>query len=130
MGPVAVTRDDVAKLAGETPAPVSYAVNIAPRPVSAETRQKVLWAIEQLNYTPCTIARSLKTQKTCASGLIISDVLNPFLAFVAKSAEDLLLARHYSLTVCNSGESAERELVWLRMFWQRWIDRAYRVAHR
>jgi DNA-binding LacI/PurR family transcriptional regulator len=97
-------------------------VNNGPRPVSAETRQKVLWAIEQLDYTPSTIARSLKTQKTYAIGLIISDVLNPFLAFVAKSAEDLLLARHYSLTVCNSGESAERERVWLQKLRERRVD--------
>ena len=119
---MSVTRDDVAKLAGVSPATVSYVVNNGPRPVSPETRQRVLWAIEQLNYTPSAIARSLKTSQTHTIGLIISDILNPFLASIVKSTEDLLLARDYGLIVVNSDESPERELCWLRMLLRRRMD--------
>ena len=119
---MSVTRDDVAKLAGVSPATVSYVVNNGPRPVSPETRQRVLWAIEQLNYTPSAIARSLKTSQTHTIGLIISDILNPFLASIVKSTEDLLLARDYGLIVVNSDESPERELFWLRMLLRRRMD--------
>jgi len=117
-----MTRDDVAKLAGVSSATVSYVINNGPRPVSEGARRKVLWAIEQLNYSPSTIARSLKTKRTHTIGLIISDILDPFLAFIAKSAEDLLLAQEYSLTVCNSRELPERELGWLRMLRQRRVE--------
>ncbi len=117
-----VTRDDVAKLAGVSVATVSYVVNNGPRPVSDKTREKVLWAIEQLGYRPSAIARSLKTKRTLSVGVVISDVLNPILAAISKSAEDLLLQQGYSLAVCNSDESPERELVWLRQLLQRRVD--------
>ncbi len=70
---MAITRDDVAKLAGVSPATVSYVMNNGPRPVSEETRQRVLLAIEQLSYHPNAIARSLKTKKTFNTGIIVSD---------------------------------------------------------
>ena len=117
-----VTRDDVAKLAGVSVATISYVVNNGPRPVSDETRKKVLWAIEQLGYRPSAIARSLKTKRTLSIGVVISDVLNPILAAISKVAEDLLLQQGYSLAVCNSDESPERELVWLRQLLQRRVD--------
>lgn len=110
---MSVTRDDVAKLAGVSPATVSYVINDGPRPVSEETRKKVLWAIEQLNYQPSAIARSLKTNKTHTVGIIISDVLNPTLAAISKATEDLLLQKEYRLNVYNSDESPDRELIWL-----------------
>lgn len=117
-----ITRDDVAKLAGVSSATVSYVINNGPRPVSEETRLRVLSAIERLNYHPNIIARSLKTQKTYTIGIIISDILNPTLASIEKSIEDHLIQRNYSLTICNSDESPERELMWLKTLRERRMD--------
>ena len=50
-----VTRNDVARLAGVSSATVSYVVNNGPRPVSEETRQKVLQAIELLAIIPAQL---------------------------------------------------------------------------
>jgi LacI family transcriptional regulator len=119
---MAITRDDVAKLAGVSPATVSYVMNNGPRPVSEETRQRVLVAIEQLSYRPNTIARSLKTKKTFAAGIIVSDILNPTLASIEKSIEDVFLQNNYSLTICNSDESPDREKMWLEMLRDRRVD--------
>ena len=117
-----VTRDDVAKLAGVSPATVSYVMNKGPRPVSEETKQRVLLAIEQLGYHPNTIARSLKTRKTYTVGIIVSDILNPTLASIEKSIEDQFLQQNYSLTICNSDESPDREKMWLDMLRDRRVD--------
>ncbi len=117
-----ITRDDVAKLAGVSPATVSYVMNNGPRPVSEETRQRVLLAIEQLSYHPNAIARSLKTKKTFTTGIIVSDILNPTLASIEKSVEDFFLQNNYSLTICNSDESPEREKMWLDMLRDRRVD--------
>ena len=117
-----VTRDDVARVAGVSPATVSYVVNNGPRPVAPETRARVLAAIEQLGYNPSAIARSLKTKKTNAVGIIISDMVNPYLGAIAQAAQDQLLEQDYSLSVCNSNESQERELVWLRMLMHHRVD--------
>ncbi len=67
---MAVTRDDVARLAGVSTATVSYVINNGPRPVSKETRAKVLRAIEQLGYQPNIMAQSLRRRRTNMVGLV------------------------------------------------------------
>lgn len=119
---MAVTRDDVAKLAGVSPATVSYVINDGPRSVSPATRDKVLRAIEQLNYRPSAVARSLRMQRTQMIGIIVTDILNYVSAAIVKNAEDLLLPNNYSLTVCNSDESSERERAWLETLHSRRVD--------
>jgi len=58
------TRADVARLAGVSTAVVSYVVNGGPRGVSPATREKVLRAIEVLDYRPNSSARALKRGAT------------------------------------------------------------------
>lgn len=74
------TRADVARLAGVSTAVVSYVVNDGPRPVSAETRQRVLQAIDQLGYRPNANARALKTRSTGLIGVVVPEVLNAYYA--------------------------------------------------
>lgn len=62
-----VTREDVANLAGVSTAVVSYVLNNGPRPVAAETRARVLKAIEELGYRPNKYAQHLKTRNTPAT---------------------------------------------------------------
>jgi DNA-binding LacI/PurR family transcriptional regulator len=55
-------------------------------------------------------------------GIIISDITNPTLAAIEKSIEDLFVQQNYSLTICNSDESPEREKMWLDMLRDRRVD--------
>jgi len=119
---MAITRNDVARLAGVSSATVSYVVNNGPRPVSEHTRQRVLRAIEQLGYSPSTIARTLKTKKSTTIGVVISDILNPVFSALAKGIEDVMLQRNYNLILCNSDENPERELMYLRMLLAKQVD--------
>lgn len=119
---MAITRNDVARVAGVSTATVSYVINNGPRPVATDTRKKVLDAIQQLNYQPNLIARSLKTRQTNTACILITDILNPVLASIERSIEEMLLARNYSLKIGNSDESIERERKWLQFFSQRSSD--------
>ena len=119
---IMVTRDDVAKLAGVSSATVSYVVNNGPRPVSDETRRRVLQAIQALDYVPSAAARSLKVKRTSTIGLMIPDILNPIFAALAKVVEDELLAAGHSVILCNSYEDPRRELVYLQMLWGKQVD--------
>jgi LacI family transcriptional regulator len=119
-----VTRDDVARLAGVSAATVSYVVNNGPRPVAEQTRQRVLRAIEQLNYHPSGLARSLRMQRTHTIGVVISDILNPTSAGIAKEVEDRVFPNDYSLILCNSNESPQRERVHLEMLLSKRVDGA------
>lgn len=63
---------DVAKLAGVSVATVSYVINGGPRPVTAETREKVLRAMEALEYHPNVSARRLAQRRTQCVGLALA----------------------------------------------------------
>ena len=77
-----VRSKEVAELAGVSTATVSHVLNNT-RYVSEETRQKVLDAVEALNYRPNAVARSLATSVTRKIGLVVSEISNPFFTVAA-----------------------------------------------
>jgi DNA-binding LacI/PurR family transcriptional regulator len=103
------TRDDVAKLAGVSVATVSYVINNGPRPVSEETRARVLKAIQELGYRPHAIARSLKTGRTRTVGLLTPTLLSPGFGYLINEVEDCLASHDYTLVLASSHEDGERE---------------------
>jgi LacI family transcriptional regulator len=111
----------VADKAGVSTATVSHVINRT-RFVREETRQKVLEAIEALNYQPSSIARSLATNSTQTVGLIVSDITNPFFTAVARGVEDVINEYGYHTIFCNTDEELEREDEYLRLLSARQID--------
>jgi LacI family transcriptional regulator len=67
-----VTISDVAKAAHVSVATVSYVINDGPRPVTEETRGRVLVAMQQLGYEPNVSARRLRKQHSGVLGLAIA----------------------------------------------------------
>lgn len=103
------TREDVARLAGTSPAVVSYVVNDGPRPVAPETRRRVLDAIALTGYRPNNIARALAAGATRTYGMIVPDISNPFFAALVHAVEDELFAAGRVLVLGDSAGSQERE---------------------
>ncbi|RCX19826.1 LacI family transcriptional regulator [Fontibacillus phaseoli] len=64
---------DIAARANVSTATVSYVLN-GTRNVSPKTRERVLAVIEELNYKPNDIAKSLKRRRTDTIGVIAEDV--------------------------------------------------------
>lgn len=79
-------------------------------PVSVDTRQRVLDAIQRLGYRPSGIARGLATRHTGTLGLVVPDVANPFFAEVARGVEQVAYAEGYNVFLCNTDEDPDREL--------------------
>jgi LacI family transcriptional regulator len=115
------TIRDVARLAGVSTATVSHVLNDT-RVVLPETRQLVLDAIEQLNYRPSGLARSLTTNTTHSIGVVIADVTSPFFAQLLYTIEDLLLTRNYNLFLSHTYEELEREAKTLEHLIDRRVD--------
>ncbi len=67
------TIRDIAKKAQVSTATVSYVLNDSAQ-ISEETREKVLKAVRELNYSPNNIAKSLKIKKTNTIGIITEDI--------------------------------------------------------
>lgn len=105
---------DVARLAGVSVATVSHVVNDT-RFVSDATRDKVLAAIEDLQYSPNILARKFKTGSHDTVGFIVPDIANGYFATLIEEVEDVLQARGFRLIVSNTRENVSRELDSLRM---------------
>lgn len=111
-GPLrAVTRNDVARLAGVSSAVVSYVINNGPRPVAASTRIRVLEAIEKLGYRPNAAARTLITGRSDLIGLIVPDIRNPYFAALAQAAEAAARARSVNLVLAQGATGKLEQLV-------------------
>ena len=96
----------VAKVAGVSASTVSNVINGRAGKMRAETRQRVLDAIERLRYTPNSAARQLKSGQNTTLGLIIPSAANPFWGAVAHHVERVARKNGYRLLICN----AERDL--------------------
>ncbi len=93
-----ITRDDVARLAGVSPATVSNALNNKPF-VSARVRKKILKAVEELHYTPNLVARSLMTRSSKHIALLLDDITNPHFNVMALGVQELVHSKGWILSI-------------------------------
>jgi len=83
--------------------------------VSDALRQRVLETIQELDYRPSRVARSLRVQRSSIIGLIISDIQNPFFTSVVRAVEDVAQQRGYAVFLCNSDEDVDKELTYIEL---------------
>jgi LacI family transcriptional regulator len=115
------TMRDVARLAGVSTSTVSAVINETV-PVSPERRKRVLDAMKALDYHPDAIARSLKTGKTNAVGIVVPDITNAFYPEVVRGAEAAAQRAGYSVLLCDSNEDPEIEARHLAALFSRRVD--------
>jgi len=112
---------DVAREAGVAPSTVSYVLNNTKK-VKESTRKRVMKAVEKLDYTPSSIARSLKTKTTSTIGIILPDISNPFFSEITKGIEDVANDYGYTVFICNTYENPQKEEKYLNTFLSKNID--------
>lgn len=103
-----VTLKDVARRAGVSIATVSYCVN-GTKSVSADTRGKVMKAIEELNYVPNAAARSLKSETAMEIGVVFPNIDDYYRSEILKGIVDQSDGRNYSVTMAFSHDSPKME---------------------
>ncbi|EXG80766.1 LacI family DNA-binding transcriptional regulator [Cryptosporangium arvum] len=102
------TSKDVARLAGVSQSTVSYVMS-GKRPISEETRRRVLDAIDRLTYEPNAGARALASQRTKVVGLVVpfgvgvdTTGLLPFIETIAGAAR----ARDHDVLLVTADEGS------------------------
>ena len=103
---------DVAKQAGVSVASVSR-VMAGHAGVSEATRQRVLEAVQALDYRPDLAARRLRSRRTDTIGLIVSDIRNPFFTEVSRAIEDVAYQHRMRVILCNADEDPAKEALYL-----------------
>ncbi|MGE6630291.1 LacI family DNA-binding transcriptional regulator [Bacillus sp. NPDC077027] len=111
------TIKDVAKAANVSVATVSRVLNDTGY-VHEDTRTRVTEAMQQLNYFPNEVARSLFKRESRLIGLLLPDITNPFFPQLARGVEDEIHAHGFRLLFGNSDENREKELAYLQTFKQ------------
>lgn len=109
---MAVTIKDVARLAGVDPSTVSRVIADNPR-ISAKTKEKVLKVMEELDFHPNAIARSLANRSTKTIGVIMPHsteqvFVNPFFTEVMRGIGVSALKRGYNV-LFSTGSNSEEE---------------------
>lgn len=103
---------DVAKLAGVSKTLVSRFINNQ-KGVSPESKKKIAAAIQELNYRPNGIARSLVLQKTHTIGIVVDDLCSTFIfkmiEGLEKGAEEFDKDDKYNVIFCNSNGDIKRK---------------------
>lgn len=117
-----VTIRDVAKAANCSISAVSSVLNGKVNNVSAETREIILRAVENLNYVPNKLAASLVSGKTRTIGLIVPDNRNPFFASILNSVQSEADQNGFRVISGNSNNEISRDLSFIETFVSYCVD--------
>src|SRR5690625_4522357 len=123
-----VKLDDVAEKAGVSKTTVSRVLNNRGY-ISEKTRKKVHDVIEELNYQPNEIARSLFINKTFIIGLIFPTTTNPFYGQLVFHLENICESLGYKVLLCNSEGREDKEREYLEMLQRHQVDGIIAGAH-
>lgn len=115
------TIKDVSRRANVSTATVSRVLN-GERWVADATREAVLRAVEELNYKPNAIARSLMNAQTKTLAILFPNVSDMFSGTVLSGVEDAAQASGFSVIVCKTGGGRERTLDYLQLLAEKRVD--------
>lgn len=105
------TMHDVARLARVSQPTVSRVLNQTDTSISisAETRDRVLAAVQELNYRPNMLARGLRTQQTQMIAVMIADISNGFYHPIVRGIQNVAREHNYDVMITNSDHLYENE---------------------
>ena len=101
---------DIAQKLKIAPSTVSRALNDHPD-IKQETKVLVRKVAEELRYQPNPIAKSLKSNKTTTIGVLVPEIKHDFFASAISGIEEVAYQSGYTIILCQSGESVDREIV-------------------
>lgn len=115
-----VTLADVAARAQVSPATVSRVLN-GNYPVATATRERVLRAVDDLDYVLNGPASALAAATSDLVGILVNDIADPFFGIMAGAVQSEIVGPggraggERLAVVCNTGGSPERELTYLTL---------------
>lgn len=117
-----ITMADVAAHANVSKSTVSQYINKRYKFMSESTKLRIEEAIEELNYRPNIIAKSLKQKTTFTIGVIVSNILHSFSTHVIRSIEDYFNKLDFHVIVCNADDDPSKEERYITMLMDKQVD--------
>lgn len=126
-----VTIKDVAKIAGVSLATVSRVINNKTKgSMSEKTKQKVLRAIQQLDYTPDTRAQSLRGLKTGLIGVVIPEASSSYYQELSHAIMNVCYKQGFGVLTCSSENDVRRELFYIDFLQGQKVDGIIIISER
>lgn len=116
-----VTLKQIAKELDVSISTVSKSLRNSPE-IGLETREKVQAFAKFYNYKPNNIALSLKNRKTKTIGIIIPEIVHYFFSTVINGIEHIANQNGYSVIICLSDDSFDKEVLNMEMLANGSID--------
>jgi DNA-binding LacI/PurR family transcriptional regulator len=116
------TIQDVAKRAETSIATVSRVMNNSSHKVSRKTRERVLKAVEELDYQPNVLARGLQTKVTQTIGVLIPDISNPYYAEIVRGIQEAADISGHSITLQHTDRSHDRIINDINLLRSKMVD--------
>ena len=116
-----VTIADVAREADVSSMTVSRVLNNKDG-ISEETREHVLAVMNELDYRPNRVARSLATDKTLKIGIVIPSLSSAYFGAILEGAERIFWEHGYHMLLCNTGNIIRHEQAVLDLFEEDRVD--------
>ncbi len=116
-----VTINEIAKRAGVSKATVSRVLNNS-KPVSDDVKKRVLMVIEDANFKPNAVARSLSLKKSHLIGIIIPDLSNPVFSRIIAGIESYIRSLDYSLLITATDFDSEMKIQHMRILKDKGVD--------
>ncbi len=114
---------EVAKRAEVSVATVSRVINNNPY-VKPATRERVLEAIEALNYIPNLSGRILRCNETKVVLVLLPTISNPFYSKAVTGIRHIADKFGYLILICNTESSAQKEMEFLEILRHKQADGA------
>lgn len=115
------TMRDVAERAGVSIKTVSRVVNNQAE-ISDLTRQRVLAVIDELDYRPNAVARSLVSGRSLSIGVIIPHITDPFFPEFVLGVEKAAHEQGYSVFLANTQEDPQQEMAQVELLTSKQVD--------
>lgn len=103
-----ITIHDISRALNIDSSTVSRALNDSPR-VSDKTKAKILAKAHELGYQRNILASNLRTKRTNTIGVVVPRISRNFFSNVISGIEETAYEAGYSVIICQSLESLERE---------------------
>jgi DNA-binding LacI/PurR family transcriptional regulator len=116
-----VTIKDIARQAKVSHSTVSRALRASPL-IAEETAKRIRAIALELGYLPSAAARCLKTNRSQALGVIVSNVADPFFSEILQGIEEVAQGSGYSLFMAASQRDPEREQAIVQDMRERRVD--------
>lgn len=112
--PGRATLRDVAARAGVSMSTVSRVLG-GGYPTAASTKEKVLRAVEELDYVANAHARALAGGSSKTVAILVGSVAIEFQAYIAQGVEEQATDDKHLCLVCSTGGDPERELAYIQL---------------